>query len=75
MQVAAHNPGKCGAFGRLGLVLANFVRPEGRVFANPARATPGLFTSTGLPTRNPNITPHMEKFIGKGKQISSFVKD
>jgi len=38
-------------------------------------ASPGLFTSTGLLTRNPNIKPHMEKFIGKGKQISSFVKD
>ena len=74
MQVAAHNPGMCGAFGRLGLVFGNFVRPEGRAFANP-RATPGLFTSTGLLTRNPNIKPHMEKFIGKGKQISSFVKD
>lgn len=69
MQVAVHNPGKCGAFLRLGLVLANFVLPEGWAFANPG-ATPGLFTSTGLLTRNPNIKPHMEKFIEKASRLA-----
>ena len=31
-------------------------------------ATPGLFTSTGLLTRNPNVKPHMEKFIEKASR-------
>lgn len=74
MQVAVHNPGKCGAFLRLGLVLANFVLPEGWAFANPGGYPRAFHKHRVTDSKSKHQTTYGEIYR-KGKQISPFVKD